>query len=179
MRFFMSRPRCAASCSRSGEACAFQVAWAINPHMRVGAADPQRAVAQHAGLIRALGGAGASVVTVPFVHGAFDSVFMKDNAVIVQRASGGIDALLALPKHEERGQEQRARARAMRGLGIGVAATPAAPLEGGDIVVLPGALAAFLGHGFRSSRRAASSLESFLGSEIVPVELRDPRSTWR
>ena len=102
-------------------------------------------------------------------------MFSKDNAVLVERDHGAVDALLARPRHAERRMEQRARAHALSGLGVHVSAASEAPLEGGDIVMLPGAAGAFLGHGFRSERGAVADLERFLDREVTPVELRDPR----
>ena len=59
--FVLSRPAC--SCAHGDPDCSYRVAWAINPHMRVGAADSKRACAQHAALVRALARAGAERVT--------------------------------------------------------------------------------------------------------------------
>jgi len=151
------------------------VAWAINPHMRVGSVDGCRAVRQHSTLVEELRAAGALVEHVPFVHGAFDSVFAKDNAVIVERASGAVQALLAHPRHAERRAEQWARAEALGSLGVDVTSTGGEDLEGGDIVMLPRAAAAFLGHGFRSSTRAARHLERFIERDVTLIELCDPR----
>ena len=173
--FVVSRPRCGRSCERSGDACAFQVAWAINPHMRIGSVRTRHAMRQHGTFVRTLESAGARTFAVPFVHGAYDSVFSKDNAVIVERVPGRIEALLARPRHAERRMEQSVRARAFASLGVRVSAAAGAPLEGGDIVVLPGARGAFLGHGFRSSIAAANDLERFLDREVTGIELRDPR----
>jgi len=53
--------------------------------MQVGAANPARAEAQHTRFVRALERAGAQVLRLPFVHGAFDSVFAKDSAVLHTR----------------------------------------------------------------------------------------------
>ena len=173
--FVVSRPRCGRSCGRPSDACAFQVAWAINPHMRIGAVRTRHAVRQHATFVRTLESAGARTFAVPFVHGAYDSVFSKDNAVIVQRPHGKMEALLTQPRHAERRIEQRCRAGAFASLGVRVDTAAGAPLEGGDIVVLPGARGAFLGHGFRSSVDAANDLERFLDREVTCIELRDPR----
>ena len=173
--FVVSHPRCDRSCERSGDACAFQVAWAINPHMRIGSVRARHAVRQHGTFVRTLESAGARTFAVPFVHGAYDSVFSKDNALIVQRTHGTIEALLARPRHAERRIEQRSRATAFASLGVHVTATSGAPLEGGDIVVMPGARGAFLGHGFRSSVAAANELERFLDREVTCIELRDRR----
>lgn len=153
----------------------FRVAWSINPHMHVGSVQPFQAIKQHLELVHALETAGAHVDVLPFVHGAFDSVFSKDNAVIIERADGKLDALLAHPKHLERRTEQRARAAAFTALGIEVNGTCRTPLEGGDLVMLPGARGSFLGHGFRSSLDAVRALQTFLDADVTVIELRDPR----
>ena len=151
------------------------MAWSINPHMRIGAVEPRRAAVQHAAFVHELQGAGAAVHTVPFVHGAFDSVFSKDNAVVVERSDGTVEALLARPRHAEREVEQAARARALTQLGVRVVATAAEALEGGDIVLQPGGDGAFVGYGYRSARGSAGDLETFLDREVTGLELRDPR----
>jgi N-dimethylarginine dimethylaminohydrolase len=158
----------------SRDACSYRVAWAINPHMRVGAVEPWRAVRQHCTFVRLLERLGARVVTVPFVHGAYDSIFAKDNAVLLRRR-GRAEALMTRPLHAVRRAEQDARARALSDLGFTIAAAPADPLEGGDVVILPGARSALVGHGFRSSLRSRGALECFLDGPCVAVELVDPR----
>jgi hypothetical protein len=97
--------------------CEFQVAWQINPHMKVGGTDSRAALAEHRELRRALIEAGAAVFEVPFVHGAFDSVFVKDNAVLAVTDEGP-RAFMARPKCLERRVEQVARARALQSLGF-------------------------------------------------------------
>ncbi|MDB4942038.1 MAG: ykgA [Labilithrix sp.] len=172
-RLLVSRPSCDASCAQPGSACLFQVAWSINPHMQVGAVDPRKAVWQHDTFVAALERAGAEVTYVPFVHAAYDSVFAKDNAVIVQRSEGDHAALLALPRHAERVAEQDARAAAYRAEGMEVVRATR-HLEGGDIVMMPHG-GAFLGFGFRSDVRAAAELERFLDHDVTCLELHDPR----
>ena len=155
------------------EDCTYRVAWAINPHMRIGETSPERARAQHAGLVRALRHAGAQVRELGFVHGAFDCVFMKDSVVLAARG----DARGALPatfRCEERMIESASRSRALAQLGFTVAPSLAVPLEGGDICVVEHRRIALLGHGVRSSRDAAPGLAAFLGYEVHPLELRDP-----
>lgn len=160
--------------SEKSEACAYRVAWSINPHMRVGAAEPARAVWQHCAFVRLLEELGARITRVPFVHGAHDSVFAKDNAILTERGDH-VRALLAHPAYDVRHAEQAPRARAFRALGFDVVEPPRETLEGGDVVVLPGARAAFLGHGFRSSARAEGALERFLDAPVIPLELVDAR----
>lgn len=176
MRYLVSRTRCEESCAaRNEDVCAYRVAWSINPHMRVGAACPHRARRQHERFVSTLRALGATVEEVPFVHGAYDSVFTKDSAVVVERADGRIDAVLAQPRFAERRIEQEARALALVERGLSIVGVARAPLEGGDVVMLPGARAAFLGHGFRSDPSAAQDLADHLGLDVTPLELRDPR----
>jgi N-dimethylarginine dimethylaminohydrolase len=172
-QFLVSALACHAACGASASsACRYHVAWSINPHMRVGSADFTRARREHAAFLAALRATGAKLDQLAFVHGAYDSVFAKDSAVLT--ATGGVRrALLASPVHVVRQREQTARARGLEALGFTVEHSTAA-LEGGDVVMLPGAKAAFLGHGFRSSRAAADELGEFLGGEVTPLELVDP-----
>jgi N-dimethylarginine dimethylaminohydrolase len=170
--FLISDLQCA-SVHAPDDACGYQVAWSINPHMRVGSVDLSRASAQQALMRHVLGELGARLIDVPFVHGAFDSVFAKDNALLT-RTRGTLRALLGTPLHAERQREQLSRARTLEQLGFEVVRSTALPLEGGDVVMLPHGHGALLGHGFRSSRRVARTLESFLGAEVLPLELVDP-----
>ncbi|MET0402653.1 MAG: arginine deiminase-related protein [Cystobacter sp.] len=141
--------------------------------MRVGAVNWRHARTQHHAYRRALQAAGAELVCLPFVHGAYDSVFAKDNAVLHARR-GRMRALLASPVHDERLQEQRARAHILDTLGFEVFSPPSAHFEGGDLAMLPHASGALLGYGQRSSARAAVMLEAFLDAPVTPLELRDP-----
>lgn len=175
MRWFVSRTRCEEACPDGGDVCSYRVAWAINPHMRVGAACPDRARSQHARFVATLKELGAVVEELPFVHGAFDSVFTKDCAIVVERPDGGCDALVARPRFAERLIEQEARAFALTQRGVRVMGAARAPLEGGDVVVCPGARAVFLGHGFRSEIAAGEDLALHLGVDVTMIELRDPR----
>jgi N-dimethylarginine dimethylaminohydrolase len=174
-RFVVSAPRCPATCTRepSGEGCAFKVAWRINPHMRIGAVTPLAATRQHAALTRLLQRLGARIDGIPFVHGAYDSVFVKDNAILLRR--DGVDrALLARPRHHERQMEQMSRLRALSRQGFHVELASSGVFEGGDVVSLPVDGAALLGTGFRTEKRAAEDLARFLGVPVHPLELRDP-----
>jgi N-dimethylarginine dimethylaminohydrolase len=174
-RFVVSAPRCSAKCAREphADACAFKVAWQINPHMRVGAAEPHHAARQHWELTRLLHTLGARVEGLPFVHGAYDSVFVKDNAILVRRQE--VDsALLAHPRHPERRMEQQDRREALERRGFRVHLTQRAVFEGGDVVLSPSGRAALLGTGFRSERRAANEIERFVDVPVHVLELRDP-----
>jgi N-dimethylarginine dimethylaminohydrolase len=127
-------------------------------------------------LVTALRELGATVTELPFVHGAFDSVFMKDSAVLVRRpGDDAARALVARPRFKERQAEQERRTRALTASGVRVLGTSRAYLEGGDVVVLPGAHGAFLGFGFRSVPQASSDLEDLLGAEVTCLELSDRR----
>jgi N-dimethylarginine dimethylaminohydrolase len=143
--------------------------------MRVGSVDSARAVEEHEGFVARLRALGATVEALPFVHGAYDSVFAKDSAVLLHR-DGRDHALLAHPRCAERKVEQRSRRAALAARGFEVTPPPASPLEGGDVVVHrgPRGVRAYLGHGFRSSRESAIVLERFLDAPVTPLQLRDP-----
>lgn len=168
--FAVSELCCPKEHARSSE-CAYQVAWSINPHMRVGQVSWRRAAAQHRALKAALTEAGARLLPLPFVHGAFDSVFAKDSALLAHHRGQGM-ALLAAMRHPERRGELVARARALEARGFEVMESPPVYLEGGDVQVLRGAV--LMGHGLRTSRRAAGVLEAFFELPVTPLELRDP-----
>ncbi len=174
LTFAISEIRCEKNqCTVRTMDCSYRVAWSINPHMQVGAVNGRLARAQHRAYRRALVDAGATLVDLPFVHGAYDSVFAKDNAVLIARR-GRTRALLASPVHGERQREQRARAAVYDTLGFEVFHPPSAHFEGGDLAMLPHASGALLGYGQRSSARAASMLEVFLDAPVTPLELKDP-----
>lgn len=167
--FLASSVSCSGDDHERTSACGYQVAWAINPHMLIGSANLRRATGQHAALLRTVRALGATVTVLPFVHGAFDSVFAKDNALCMRRGDRTA-AILSAPRHAVRRAEQCERARALDSRGIAVQATAA--FEGGDICVLPGA--ALLGIGPRSGRDAICPLQDFLDMPVIPLELVDP-----
>lgn len=136
--------------------------------MKIGAADPQLACEQHATLATALRSAGARVLRLPFLHGAFDSVFMKDSAILA-----GTRALPTTFRHGERAPEAAARAAQLRRAGFVVAKPLASQLEGGDVCVIPHRALALLGHGVRSSRDSTRGLAQFLGCDVMTLELVD------
>lgn len=168
--FLVSDVSCRAAEHAPSEDCCYRVAWAINPHMQVGAVEVNKAKWQHAAFVHLLRSLGAQVTVLPFVHGAYDSVFAKDNAVVVDER-----ALLARPRHAERMAEQAARRQALEAVGITVTSAPETALEGGDVVVLPDVRGALLGHGFRTERAATDDLASFIDAPVTPIKLVDPR----
>lgn len=180
--FVLSAPCCPTSCHHHqyhfqnklfNDNCVFQVAWAINPHMKIGAACPEKALQQHSSFTHALKEAGAQIITLPFVHGAYDSVFMKDSAIL-KRTARGTQALLTRPRHKERHVETQHRQHTLTQYGFQVCRQSYSPLEGGDVVIDPYAKKAFMGFGFRSSRKAVEDLQQFLGMEVIPLELKNP-----
>lgn len=152
------------------DACRYQVAWTINPHMRVGAVDCARARKQHDRLVSILSKL-CRVEVLPFVHGALDSVFVKDNAVLIH--DGSPRALLAHPRYGERRSEQVERAIALAHRGFEIHLAPEVPFEGGDVVALPCGRA-LLGTGPRTDPSARRQLARFLGAEVFALPLRDP-----
>ncbi len=170
-RFLASELRCNACDHPPSAACEYQVAWTINPHMVVGSVDGARACAQHARLLSTVRALGAEVVCLPFVHGGFDSVFAKDNALYLHRR-GCSRAVLGAPRFAVRRLEQRSRARDLDRAGFQVDHREPA-FEGGDLCVIPGR-GAFLGYGFRSSQAANGHLAQILGAPVTVLELVDP-----
>src|ERR1700753_1853212 len=119
-RIFVSAIRCVPEdCRDASAGCHYRVAWSINPHMQIGAVRPLVARRQLRELGRALRRAGAEVTELPFVHGAYDCVFAKDNALLSD-GSGGPRALLARPRCRERHGEQAARRRMLEAHGFAV-----------------------------------------------------------
>jgi N-dimethylarginine dimethylaminohydrolase len=140
--------------------------------MRVGAVQPHHAARQHGVLTQLLHALGARVEGLPFVHGAYDSVFVKDSALLIRRQE--VDyALLARPRHPERRMEQQDRRLALERRGFRVTLTERAVFEGGDLLLLPSGQAALLGTGFRSEKKAAAAIERFVDVPIHVLELRD------
>lgn len=141
--------------------------------MKLGAVKEKLALSQHAFFKETLESLGAEVLEMPFVHGAYDSVFAKDSAVLRQSGSER-HAYLANPRHQMRQKETLDRELVLESLGFRFLGRSEKIFEGGDLLMLPGHRRGFLGYGFRSDRAAAKGLEDFLNSEIVPLELRDP-----
>lgn len=164
--YLFSATSCALDDHDATARCAYQVHWTINPHMKPGAVTFDIARSQHDALVSTVAALGGNVTVLPFVCGAFDSVFIKDNAILRHHR-----ALLAGPVHAVREVEQEARSAALRTAGFEVIAARH-PLEGGDVLQLP--RATLLGCGPRSCARAAQCLERFLGCEVIALRLRDP-----
>jgi phenylacetate-CoA ligase len=156
------------------EDCRYQVAWQINPHMAIGSVDFRVAAAQHVALKAALAKAGAHLVELPFVHGAYDSVFSKDPALLIERR-GVKRALLARLRYPERQREQAARADFYERHHFEVVCEPTGPSwEGGDVVMMPSGQGLFLGYGPRSRHESASWLERHADVPVHALELHDP-----
>ncbi|HEY5922145.1 MAG TPA: arginine deiminase-related protein [Kofleriaceae bacterium] len=156
------------------EHCRYRVAWSINPHMSIGSVDFTQAAAEHAALVTALEATGTTVLRLPFVHGAYDSVFTKDPALLLYRR-GRNRALLARFHHVERRQERDARAHYYERQGYEIVSDDRCPRwEGGDVVMLPSGQSLCFGHGFRSEYAAAAWLERQAGVSVWPLELCDP-----
>jgi N-dimethylarginine dimethylaminohydrolase len=157
-----------------GSGCGFKVRWQINPYMRIGATSAARAEKEHSEFTRALENCGAEILRVPYVPGAHDSVFMKDNALVI-RKDGGFEAFLAKPRMPQRAAEPGARAFHLRSHGIKIRGQSEEHFEGGDVVLsVYNQRVGFMGHGFRTSKKAAAELSKFLGFGVIPLELKDP-----
>lgn len=149
------------------------MAWSINAHMVAGTTELSKAKAEHEFFVETLRNAGAEVIELPFLHGAYDSVFTKDNAVVAS-AGGHSRVLLGKPATLERKIEQKRRRKSFLSQGFEISGVTERNLEGGDVVISPCYDVAFLGYGFRSSRGAAQQLQEFLGFRVVKLHLVDP-----
>ncbi len=153
--------------------CSYGLAPTLQEQGRIDSFRPLRAARQHGILVRLLERLGAEIEEIPFVHGALDSVFIKDSALLM-RGMVANRALLTQPLDPERRREQAARAAGLESAGFQVMGPPDTTFEGGDVVVHPRGTSAFLGYGVRSSHAAAPILERFLDTPVVPLEMRDP-----
>ncbi len=142
--------------------------------MKIGSVSIERAKLQHQNFADALIRAGAEIIKLPFLHGAFDSVFMKDNGVIFRMNSDDSPkAILANPRFENRKLESSYRTKEFNELGIETMAIDSG-FEGGDFVILPNTRLGFLGYGFRSDSSAAQEISTYLKREVIALKLCDP-----
>ncbi len=150
----------------------FQIAWEINPHMKKGAASFSVAAQEHQRFITALKFTGADLHEVPFVRGAYDSVFMKDSAIVKADVTQ-VRAFLATFRTNERATETQTRARALEKLGVTIQGQATTYFEGGDFVDANQDFS-FLGYGFRTDKDVSSELSTFMDKEVIPLEIVDP-----
>lgn len=141
--------------------------------MKVGSVDSSKAIEQHRLFVSALRICGAEVVEVPFVHGVFDSVFAKDNAIIVN-SENRTRALMTAPSTMQRKAEQNVRRRQLESLGVEILGEAEYALEGGDVLFAPNSEKIFFGYGQRSSYKAVGELRKHFGYDVIPLELIDP-----
>jgi len=137
------------------------------------AIDEPGYIHQHDMLVDALRSHGATVLQVPLVPGAPDSVFMKDSAVLIRTGRGEHRALMAWPRHEGRQIEQAHREKSLREIGFAIGGMAEVDFEGGDVEQLADGETVLLGYGFRSKKEVAAQLGEFLNLRIVPLELAD------
>jgi N-dimethylarginine dimethylaminohydrolase len=160
----------------------FAVTYSINPWMNpkawaeAGAALPETAQAQWAGLHRALAAAGAAIETLEPAAGLPDLVFTANGAVILDGK-----AVLARFRYGERQNEEPLFAAAFaalkaRGVVDSILTLPeGVMLEGaGDCIFDPRRGLFWMGCGFRSDAGAARAVERYFGLRCVSLPLADP-----
>jgi arginine dihydrolase len=161
----------------------FEVIYSINPWMNPGgwARDQQTLAAasqrEWARLHRALLDLGAAVDLVPPAAGLPDLVFTANSAVVLDRK-----VLLARFRHPERQPEEahyEAAFRRLQAHGVvdAVARLPdGLTLEGaGDCVFDQSRGLFWMGYGPRSDARSRAVVADVFGTELVALELADPR----
>ncbi len=136
--------------------------------------DYEDAAKQHNEFSSSLISAGANLVRVPIVPHAFDSVFIKDSAVVVDRPDGR-RAFMANFRKPQRQAEQLKRSLALQELGFRIEGGAISHFEGGDLEVLADKSLAFMGYGIRTDLAAKEEVERFLGIEVVPLELTEKK----
>lgn len=136
--------------------------------------DFEDAAKQHSQFSQSLIKAGANVVKVPIVSHAFDSVFIKDSAIVVDRADG-LKAWMANFRKSQRQLEQFQRSQALQTVGFEIVGQANNFFEGGDLEVLADKSLAFMGYGVRTDILAKNEIENFLGIKVIPLELIDKK----
>ncbi|MFJ1269934.1 arginine deiminase family protein [Legionella lytica] len=168
----VSEPCCSISSAHlETEDCSYKIAWSINPYMQISSASSSKAKMQHSNFLSLLRQCGANVLPLPFIHGAFDSVFIKDS-IILAEGTKGIRALITQAKYAQRKIESNWRRIHLDQLGINIEGHSNSHLEGGDVVVYNGKV--FMGYGFRTELDAMHELTLFFNKQIIPLELTHP-----
>ena len=147
----------------------FDVRYAINPWMDVGApVDRARALRQWDLLRATFERHGHRVEVIAGEPGLPDMVFAANGGLVI--GDRALSARFATP---ERAAEGPAYHRWLSGQGFRALAAAAEINEGeGDFAVLPGRILA--GTGFRSTAAAHREVEHFFGMPVVSLELVDP-----
>lgn len=161
---------------------AFDVRYAINPHMRdergeLRRVEATRADAQWRTLRDALEALGLEVEVLPAVPDLCDLVFCANPALPLPPHKGRLRALRSRMAAPERRAEVELVGRALAGLGYELLDLPAelGPLEGtGDGVWHPGRALLWAGVGPRSSEAAWRAAAELAGIEAIRLELVDP-----
>lgn len=132
--------------------------------------DFEDAAKQHGEFSLSLVEAGADLIKVPIVSHAFDSVFIKDSALVVERPEGR-KAFMAHFRKQQRQVEQDSRGQALQNLGFEIAGKATHYFEGGDLEVLADKSMALMGYGIRTDQLVKDEIEKFLGIKVIPLEL--------
>lgn len=162
---------------------AFDVVYAINPHMRdeagaLRAPDRAKAAAQWDELRRAYKAIGFPVDVIRGEPGLPDMVFAANQSFPFLRADGRRAALMSRMRHPERAAEVPAFEAWYRSRGYEIVPLPddVGPFEGGgDLLRAPARRFLFGGFGFRTSRAALDAAARLVDEPVVALELVDPR----
>lgn len=161
----------------------FEVAYAINPHMKdrsgdLKTVDPEKARAQWDALRRVYESIGYAVNVLPGGEGLPDMVFAANQAFPFSTDDGGAGVLLSRMRHEQRTAEVAAFEAWFLARGTFVAPRPAtAPFcEGcGDLLWFPGRRLILGGHGFRTETAALAEVAAVTGAPVLALRLVDER----
>jgi N-dimethylarginine dimethylaminohydrolase len=162
---------------------AFDVAYAINAHMRDASGalrKPDLALArrQWESLRREYEAIGYAVERIEPLPSAPDMTFVANASYPFSRRRDEKAVVVSRMKHAERTMEPEAAAAFFEARGYAVKRLPdeAGSFEGaGDLVRAAGGACVFGGYGFRTSKAALQAVEALLEVPVVPLELKDER----
>lgn len=148
----------------------FQVCYQINPWMQMGAVDETKAMAQWTSLVDIYEDLGVKVLTIDQEKEVPDMVFCADQGVV---KNGKV--FLSSFRYPERRKENEIYEKWFKNYGLVILKLPENVYfeGGGETIKYKDKL--FIGTGFRTSREALELVEKSLETEVVGLELIDPR----
>jgi len=147
----------------------FSVKYQINPWMKIGSTNPQKAHNQWEKLVKTYQKININIIDIPQSQNLPDMVFTTDSFII----KGNI-ALLANFYHSQRQQETRSFIPLLKNLNFKIKTiSDQYKFEGGDFRFYHNKL--FLGHGFRTQKNSIPKLKKALNAPIIPIKLTNPQ----
>ncbi len=148
----------------------FSVDYSINPWMVKGSADGQKALSQWNQLVKVYKRLSIEVEIIDQVKGVPDMVFATDQGIFYNNS-----IVVSNFKYPERQKERDFYKKWFEDKNFTFFFLPEdITFEGsGESLFINNKI--FIGVGFRTNIRACKFIEKFLGIEVVPISLKDPR----